>query len=81
VIEARFLRGDYDACNMLIDFMDSVENSNLTERQRQVLNLVFMQDLRQQDVAEMLNVSQQAVSDHISNAVKKIAFYNRMGAN
>lgn len=75
--EMRFVRGDYDACNLLLDFYDAYEAANLTERQREILRLVFEKDMRQQDVALEMGISQQAVSDHVKAAVQKIARVNR----
>lgn len=76
--ESRFLRGDYEASILLLDFYESLEDANLTQRQRQILHLVFEEDLTQQEVAMLLNISQQAVSDHVGTAVKKIALTNRL---
>lgn len=76
VRELRYVRGDYDAAILLLDFYASVEGAQLTDRQREVLLLVFEQDLRQERVAELLGVSQQAVSGHVNGAIKRIAAYN-----
>jgi DNA-binding CsgD family transcriptional regulator len=76
--ESRFLRGDYEASILLLDFYRSLRDANLTRRQRQILYLVFVEDMTQQDVAMLLNISQQAVSDHVGVAVKKIALTNRL---
>ncbi|BAF60327.1 hypothetical protein PTH_2146 [Pelotomaculum thermopropionicum SI] len=63
---------------MLIDFADSMEEANLTRRQKQVIYLVFGKDLPQKEVARLLNISQQAVSDHVNTVVNKIAQVNRL---
>ena len=77
VRESRFSRGDYDASILLIDFEQSVKEAKLTERQRQIIDLVFEQELYQEEVAQVLGISQQAVSDHINALVKKIALVNK----
>lgn len=78
VREGRFQRGDYDAAILLLDLDHSMEKANLTDRQREVLDLTFERDLKQETVAELLGISQQGVSDHINAAVKKIALYNHV---
>jgi RNA polymerase sigma factor (sigma-70 family) len=78
VREQRFTRGDYDAANLLLDFERSKAGANLTLRQKEVMALSFEQDLKQEDVAQLLGISQQGVSDHINSAIKKIALYNHV---
>lgn len=74
--EMRFTRGDYDASNLLLDFCQSLEEAKLTERQRRVLFYVFILDMTQKDAAHLLQISQQAVSDHVYSAIAKIALLN-----
>jgi predicted DNA-binding protein YlxM (UPF0122 family) len=75
--EMRFIRGDYAASILLLDFYQSLKEANLTFRQREILYFVFEQGLTQQEVAQFFNISQQAVSDHIKNAIRRIARLNR----
>ena len=75
--EGRFTRGDYDASILLIDFEQSLEEARLTARQRQIIDMVFEQDMYQEEAANILNISQQAVSDHINALVRRIATVNR----
>lgn len=77
VRESRFLRGDYDASIMLIDFCQALADTNLTQRQRQVITYVFIFDLTQTEVAKNLSISQQAVSDHVNTAIQKVVLYNQ----
>lgn len=74
--EMRFTRGDYDASNLLIDFNKSLEEANLTDRQRRVLYYVFFCDMNQRDAAHLLQISQQAVSDHVYSAIARVALLN-----
>ncbi|MGM1023518.1 MAG: helix-turn-helix transcriptional regulator [Bacillota bacterium] len=71
----RFARGDYDAVILLIDFYAAVEGAKLTERQGQVIYYSYVKDLRQDEIAEILGISQQGVSDHLNAAVRKISSY------
>ena len=44
----------------------------LTERQKMVLNLVYFEEMRQQDVADYLGIKQQSVNDLLDRALKKM---------
>ena len=60
------------------DFVDDVINreilhaliKELTERQKMVLNLVYFEEMRQQDVADYLGIKQQSVNDLLNRALK-----------
>ena len=60
------------------DFVDDVIDreilnaliKELTERQKTVLNLVYFEEMRQQDVADYLGIKQQSVSDLLNRALK-----------
>ena len=61
------------------DFVDDVIDreilnaliKELTERQKTVLNLVYFEEMRQQDVADYLGIKQQSVNDLLNRALKK----------
>lgn len=60
------------------DFVDDVIDreilnaliKELTERQKTVLNLVYYEEMRQQDVADYLGIKQQSVNDLLNRALK-----------
>ena len=60
------------------DFVDDVIDreilnaliKELTERQKTVLNLVYFEEMRQQDVADYLGIKQQSVNDLLNRAFK-----------
>lgn len=60
------------------DFVDDVIDreilnaliKELTERQKTVLNLVYFEEIRQQDVADYLGIKQQSVNDLLNRALK-----------
>ncbi len=62
------------------DFVDDVIDreilnaliKELTERQKTVLNLVYFEEMRQQDVADYLGIKQQSVNDLLNRALKTI---------
>lgn len=71
--ERRFRAGDYAACDLLIDLESAVALANLTDRQREVIDLIYEKDLRQQEVADALGIAQQVVQQHAVGALKRIA--------
>lgn len=60
------------------DFVDDVIDreilhaliKELTERQKMVLNLIYFEEMRQQDVADYLGIKQQSVNDLLNRALK-----------
>ena len=60
------------------DFVDDVIDreilhaliKELTERQKMVLNLIYFEEMRQQDVADYLEIKQQSVNDLLNRALK-----------
>ena len=60
------------------DFVDDVIDreilhaliKELTERQKMVVNLVYFEEMRQQDVADYLGIKQQSVNDLLNRALK-----------
>ena len=70
--DAEIMRGS------LKDFVDDVIDreilnaliKELTERQKTVLNLVYFEEMRQQDVADHLGIKQQSVNDLLNRALK-----------
>ena len=70
--DAEIMRGSSN------DFVDDVIDrailnaliKELTERQKTVLNLVYFEEMRQQDVADYLGIKQQSVNDLLNRALK-----------
>lgn len=60
------------------DFVDDVIDRDilnalikeLTEKQKTVLNLIYFEEMRQQDVADYLGIKQQSVNDLLNRALK-----------
>ena len=60
------------------DFVDDVIDreilnaliKELTERQKTVLNMIYFEEMRQQDVADYLGIKQQSVNDLLNRALK-----------
>lgn len=57
------------------DLYDALENAGLTDRQRQVIDLVYFDNLTQEEAASVLGITQQAVAKHESAALTKLREY------
>lgn len=70
--DAEIMRGSSKA--FVDDVIDrEILNSlikELTERQKTVLNLIYFEEMRQQDVADYLGIKQQSVNDLLNRALK-----------
>jgi len=68
----RYEAGDYAACDILIDLETAIEKAGLTNRQRQVLRLIYEEDLTQSEAAERLMVTQEAIAKYAKATIKRI---------
>jgi DNA-directed RNA polymerase specialized sigma24 family protein len=66
-------KGDYDALVLLIDLEAAMRRARLTDKQSEVLRLVYAEDLTQAKAAELLAIEQHTVSGYANNAATKIA--------
>ena len=55
-----------------IELYTALDNAGLTDRQRQAVNLVYFEDMTQEQAAEVMGVTRQAVDLYARNAINKI---------
>lgn len=65
--------------DIAIDIELLLSNAGLTKRQREVFELIYVEDLTQMDAAEKLDISQPAIKSHISVGIKKLKEAARRG--
>jgi DNA-binding CsgD family transcriptional regulator len=76
----RFERGDYAACDVLIDLASAIAAARLTPRQREALRLYYVEDLTLEDVGARMGIAKERVSQLCSSACVKIAnVFSRWG--
>lgn len=75
IAEARFFASDLSISDLLVDF-DYALKKALTDRQREIITLLYFKDMRQEDVAKLLNLRQQTVQEHSQKAIKNLATYH-----
>ncbi|MEI4802001.1 sigma factor-like helix-turn-helix DNA-binding protein [Bacillus sp. FJAT-51639] len=79
-MQERRYNGDYAASDVLMDMETAVENADLTDRQRQVLRLVYFEDMKQRDVAVLLGITAPTVNLYKCLLAQKIvAVFERWG--
>lgn len=72
-LQERQYQGDTDAIILLADLSTAINTAGLTDRQRQALNLVYVEDLTQAKAGEILGIAQKNVSEAVDRAVEAIA--------
>ncbi|MBH0358983.1 sigma factor-like helix-turn-helix DNA-binding protein [Bacillus toyonensis] len=72
-MDERRYNGDYDASIVLLDLETAISNADLTDRQRQVLRLVYFEDMKQRDVAISLGITAPTVNLYKRLLAQKIA--------
>lgn len=60
-----------------LSFADIIESSNLTERQREVVELIFLDDLTQVKAGEVLGVNRHTINEHLAISLRKMKAYLR----
>lgn len=66
--------GDYDAMLLLLDFAQAVEDAELTQKQSDALDYVYMRGLTMEESARELGYAgKQGVSYHVETGILKIA--------
>jgi len=59
----------------LMDLQNALKNAGLTDRQRQAIDLVFFENMTQEEAGEVMGVTKQAVNRYISFAINKLFNY------
>ncbi|MEG7333248.1 sigma factor-like helix-turn-helix DNA-binding protein [Bacillus sp. 0102A] len=65
--------GDYDAATILIDIHKALELADLTDRQRQAIELVYFGELTQAEAGERMGIERDAVNHLLNRASEGIA--------
>ena len=66
---------EIDRIDVYIDLYDALDNAGLTGRQRQVVDLVYFDDMTQSSAANILGVSQPAIAKFERQALAKLRDY------
>ncbi|PGB34892.1 hypothetical protein COM07_25890 [Bacillus toyonensis] len=72
-MQERRFNGDYAASDVLMDMETAISNADLTNRQRQVLRLVYFEDMKQTQVAVEMGITAPTVNLYKRLLTQKIA--------
>lgn len=72
ISSARF-RGDYAACDILVDLHSAINSAGLTDRQTEAIAFVYGFDVTQAEAGRQMGVSREAVTQLIEAAAEKMA--------
>jgi len=72
ISSARF-RGDYAACDILVDLHSAINSAGLTARQVEAIAFVYGIDVTQAEAARQMGITQQGVAKLIDDAAEKMA--------
>ncbi|WP_232696159.1 sigma factor-like helix-turn-helix DNA-binding protein [Brevibacillus daliensis] len=69
----RFERGDYAACDILIDLDTAIERAGLTVREREALYYVYERELDTIEAGRAMRISRQRVGQLVYTGLDQIA--------
>lgn len=67
------LEGNFAAIDIKLDLDEAMEAAFLTDRQRECIQLYLIDDMKIEDVEQLLGIDKAAISRHASGGVKRIA--------
>lgn len=70
--ESLYYAGGISNLDTLLDIDLLIQASNLTEKQFQVLQLYYYNQLTQEEISRVMGISQQAVLDHLNKVKQKL---------
>ncbi|QDX93619.1 RNA polymerase subunit sigma [Brevibacillus laterosporus] len=70
---SRFERGDYAACDVLIDLAEAIGRAGLTAREKEVLYYVYERDLDVKEAGQLMGISPQKAGLRVRNGLERIA--------
>ncbi|MCR8938777.1 sigma factor-like helix-turn-helix DNA-binding protein [Brevibacillus laterosporus] len=69
---SRFERGDYAACDVLIDLAEAIERAGLTDREREALHYVYERDMTAREAARIMGINEPRAGTLIANGINRI---------
>lgn len=75
------ITGCYDILDVVVDADRIVNNCGLTDRQRQIFNMYYVQDFTLAMIGNALEISHQGVADALAQCRRKIKRYIEGGDN
>lgn len=76
VEESRYLSGDFDLCDLIIDFDDALEKV-LNEEERKMVMMYYSDGYTQSEVASVFGISQPYLYKKLKHYVQKLAEFHK----
>jgi RNA polymerase sigma factor (sigma-70 family) len=64
-----------EAISDYIDLYDALDNAGLTERQREAINLVFFEDMTQEEASNVMGIKQPTIKEYLDASLVKLRNY------
>ena len=64
-----------EATEANIDLYNALDNAGLTDRQRQVIGLIYFENLTQEEAATELGISRRTLREHLDDGLRKLRVY------
>lgn len=64
-----------EAAEANIDLYNALDNAGLTDRQRQVIGLIYFENLTQEEAAAELGISRRTLREHLDDGLRKLRVY------
>ncbi len=68
-------RDDYVIDTKYLDLYNAIDNAGLTARQREAIDLIYFEDMTQEDASRAMGVSDRAIRYFISDGIAKLRRY------
>lgn len=72
-LKLRRFNGDTSASDILIDLHTAIDHAGLTDRQRQALELVYFEDLTQEEAGKRMGLDKRGVNNLLDRALEAIS--------
>ena len=71
--ELKYFGGDYDVSIWLLDFYQALEQSSLSNREREVIAYLYFEGYKQSELVGLMNLRKNTINTLLKRAVRKIA--------
>src|SRR5699024_9610451 len=75
ISERRYAKADYSSCDIIVDLESAIGKASLTETQKDIIELYYVKDVEQADIAELLDVNKSTIRWWESTSLEAISYY------
>ena len=71
--ELKYFGGDYDVSIWLVDFYQALQETSLSNREREIIAYLYFEGYKQSELVVLMNLRKNTINTLLKRAVKKIA--------